>query len=248
MTLSKDQGALKPCPFCGGRAEPDTDDLSCHSVRCMDCTIVLGSYSTAKSAAANWNRRPPLAAEPVGRWPFVESPVDFADRLTKALESFDGYMLGAVRNVLIENPPQLNSLPTLQSDLAQAQRQIKEWECSLSDYREKWNLVALENQKLAAERDKLQADLTEARAKVANLTADRDQLQMDLKLACNLATEAMALLTRYASECAECGGKGWFYVGEGVSGRGPDDVDPEQEHCSECADIREFLAKAKGAV
>lgn len=38
-------------------------------------------------------------------WPFVESPAEFAERLVQALRKFD--MLGAVRHVLIENPPAL---------------------------------------------------------------------------------------------------------------------------------------------
>lgn len=58
------------------------------------------------------------------------------------------------------------------------------------------------------------------------------------------APELLALVQRYASECAECGGKGWYYVGEGVSGSGPDDIEPEQAHCPECADIRAVIAKA----
>lgn len=57
------------------------------------------------------DQRPAPASETekrkVKRWPFVESPGEFADRLTKALGDFDGYVLGAVRNVLIENPPEL---------------------------------------------------------------------------------------------------------------------------------------------
>jgi hypothetical protein len=48
--------------------------------------------------------------EEVKRWPFVETPGEFADRLLVALNALDGYLLGAVRNVLIENPPQLASL------------------------------------------------------------------------------------------------------------------------------------------
>ncbi len=48
---------LKACPFCGGKAEPDTDDLGAHGIRCMDCTIYLGAYSTARRAAEVWNRR-----------------------------------------------------------------------------------------------------------------------------------------------------------------------------------------------
>ena len=39
------------------------------------------------------------------RWPFVESPGDFAKRLERAIWSFSGDTLAAVRNVLIENPP-----------------------------------------------------------------------------------------------------------------------------------------------
>lgn len=58
------------------------------------------------------------------------------------------------------------------------------------------------------------------------------------------APELLALVERYASECGECGGKGWFYVGEGISGRGPDDVEPKREHCGECEDIRAAIAKA----
>ena len=42
---------------------------------------------------------------PVKRWPFVESPGDFAVRLSEALNHFS--LLAAVRNVMIENPPAL---------------------------------------------------------------------------------------------------------------------------------------------
>lgn len=51
--------------------------------------------------------------EPVKRWPFAESPGEFADRLNKALGSdFNGFLdaarvLAAVRTVLIERPPAL---------------------------------------------------------------------------------------------------------------------------------------------
>jgi hypothetical protein len=52
---------------------------------------------------------PPVerAAEPVRRWPFVESPGEFTLRLWRAYTEFDGDMLAAVRFVLIENPPTL---------------------------------------------------------------------------------------------------------------------------------------------
>lgn len=39
------------------------------------------------------------------RWPFAESPGDFAWRLHLALQEFDSDLLAAVRHVLIENPP-----------------------------------------------------------------------------------------------------------------------------------------------
>lgn len=45
------------------------------------------------------------------RWPFLESPGDFATRLEAAYFAFDSDMLAAVRNCLIENPPMLASAP-----------------------------------------------------------------------------------------------------------------------------------------
>jgi hypothetical protein len=59
-----------------------------------------------------------------------------------------------------------------------------------------------------------------------------------------VASELRDLATRYASECAECGGKGYYFEGEAITGRGPDDVFPEQVACPECADIRALIAKA----
>jgi hypothetical protein len=91
---------LKPCPFCGGRAEPDTDDLGCHSVRCMDCTIVLGAYSTAKSAAVNWNRRPvvsPSASPAPGDTPppFPNFPGETLESMAEIGEAFMDAMPGS---------------------------------------------------------------------------------------------------------------------------------------------------------
>jgi len=45
------------------------------------------------------------AAQPDKRWPFVESPGEFTDRLQVAMQ--DCPLIGAVRHVLIENPPEL---------------------------------------------------------------------------------------------------------------------------------------------
>jgi hypothetical protein len=59
-----------------------------------------------------------------------------------------------------------------------------------------------------------------------------------------LATKNAQLLViakRYASECLNCGGHGFVYEGEAITGRGPDDVFPNQVACDECADIRALI-------
>lgn len=48
------------------------------------------------------------------------------------------------------------------------------------------------------------------------------------------APELLAMVRRYASECAECG--------DGHS----DDFDPDGSECPECADIRALIRKAEG--
>lgn len=53
-----------------------------------------------------------LQARPVGAgmgWPFVESPGEFTERLREAMQHFP--LIGAVRHVLIENPPTLTTPP-----------------------------------------------------------------------------------------------------------------------------------------
>jgi len=50
-------------------------------------------------------RMPAQAAQQDKRWPFVESPGEFTERLRKAMQ--DCPLIGAVRQVLIENPPKL---------------------------------------------------------------------------------------------------------------------------------------------
>lgn len=58
------------------------------------------------------------------------------------------------------------------------------------------------------------------------------------------APELLELANRLASECAECDGRGFVYGDDGVSGRGPDDVEPTRVACAECDDIRAVIAKA----
>jgi hypothetical protein len=55
-------------------------------------------------------------------------------------------------------------------------------------------------------------------------------------------------LREWASECTECKGKGYTYGDDGITGRGPDDRDPTQYHCEDCADIRETIAACKKAL
>lgn len=51
---------------------------------------------------------PQQQAGAVKRWPFVETPGEFTQRLSDALDHFE--LLGAVRHVLIENPPTLAAM------------------------------------------------------------------------------------------------------------------------------------------
>lgn len=50
----------------------------------------------------------PVVPRPIQRWPFVESPGEFAQRLRDAMVFF-GDALPAIRNVVIENPPTLSA-------------------------------------------------------------------------------------------------------------------------------------------
>jgi len=49
----------------------------------------------------------PVVPRPIQRWPFAESPGEFAQRLRDAMVFF-GDALPAIRNVVIENPPTLS--------------------------------------------------------------------------------------------------------------------------------------------
>lgn len=75
-----------------------------------------GDYEDGEWEALDLARAALAARQPVeetvkdsaaGSWPFVESPCEFAARMTDGLRRFD--MLGAVRHVLIENPPEFVS-------------------------------------------------------------------------------------------------------------------------------------------
>ena len=48
---------LKPCPFCGGKAELfGTEETGVFYVECLDCNV-NDNFDTAEEAIAAWNRR-----------------------------------------------------------------------------------------------------------------------------------------------------------------------------------------------
>jgi len=50
--------ALKPCPFCGGKAEGYTDQGDFFYCKCLDCKAASDvSYETGAEAREAWNRR-----------------------------------------------------------------------------------------------------------------------------------------------------------------------------------------------
>lgn len=46
------------------------------------------------------------------------------------------------------------------------------------------------------------------------------------------------------AKCDECGGKGYVYEGEAITGRGPEDVFPEKAACPECQPAPEGVSDA----
>lgn len=60
------------------------------------------------------------------------------------------------------------------------------------------------------------------------------------------APDLLALARQYASECSGCDGRGFTVGDDGITGRGPDDVEPTRYACEDCEDIRAVIAKAEG--
>lgn len=48
---------LKPCPFCGGKADYDYDDYGIHAF-CTKCDSRTGDFETINEALNSWNFRP----------------------------------------------------------------------------------------------------------------------------------------------------------------------------------------------
>ncbi|MEA2037283.1 MAG: Lar family restriction alleviation protein [Nanoarchaeota archaeon] len=60
---------LKPCPFCGGKAEvmekTDDDHVWCKIVSCYSCWAKTGLFDKREDAIKAWNTRPKLSEEKV---------------------------------------------------------------------------------------------------------------------------------------------------------------------------------------
>jgi Lar family restriction alleviation protein len=54
---ANDKIELKPCPFCGGKAEMVSDFDDEHYVYCIGCKGGWKTMETPEEAAAEWNRR-----------------------------------------------------------------------------------------------------------------------------------------------------------------------------------------------
>ena len=72
---------LKPCPFCGGKAQLDHDGLADYSyVRCMEChartrEITVASYHCSDDKAIElWNHRADVLENVKGEWEHWGSP------------------------------------------------------------------------------------------------------------------------------------------------------------------------------
>ena len=50
---------LKPCPFCGGKAQIDHyfDAELVYDIWCTSCTVILRAKKDEQSAIAAWNKR-----------------------------------------------------------------------------------------------------------------------------------------------------------------------------------------------
>lgn len=94
----------------------------------------------------------------VQRWPFVESPGDFTERLRDAMNRFP--LIGAVRHVLIEDPP---TIATTGAGLVEAQVKglVAQW-MSVAH-----GLRVLGDEKAAEATDECAAELAEAIAEAA---------------------------------------------------------------------------------
>jgi ribA/ribD-fused uncharacterized protein len=87
----------------------DVANMAMMVVDVCGCLAVEDSSPTpAAEQAAQPSEPAPTQAEPVRRWPFVETPGEFAERLRATLHEF-GELLPAVRYVLIEEPAALAS-------------------------------------------------------------------------------------------------------------------------------------------
>ena len=57
---------IKPCPFCGGKAEPYKDDEEWVHIKCRECWNETDGHTTLDTAMEFWNKR--TETRPQGRW------------------------------------------------------------------------------------------------------------------------------------------------------------------------------------
>ncbi|MBQ6664133.1 MAG: Lar family restriction alleviation protein [Synergistaceae bacterium] len=73
----KEPAGIKPCPFCGGRAEPyQEEDESWVRIKCTECWAETNGCDTLETALEQWNNRAYMRLE--GKW--VQEDRDTGDK------------------------------------------------------------------------------------------------------------------------------------------------------------------------
>lgn len=135
------------------------------------------------------------------RWPFVESPGEFTKRLHKALGDFD--LLGAVRNVLIENPPEIavptTDAPTLidPAELAALRQRLAEQQREIETFRAAQKACETCDAPTAAEVERLLARIAELERKPS--------LREQMMPTCLVCGDAHATMNCTKVNCADAG-------------------------------------------
>jgi hypothetical protein len=109
------------------------------------------------------------------------------------------------------------------------------------------NQIAIENKRLFSQLSALQAEAAMYRSEhegmrqslvalsKAPYPATAAELQSWARVQLQEITLASSAAKGEQEKCGTCGGKGYVYEGEAITGRGPDDVFPEKVACPDCA-------------
>lgn len=117
---------LKPCPFCGGKAQLDHDGLADYSyVRCMEChartrDITVASYHCSDDKAIElWNHRADVRENVRGRWVEVVDRTEMYDK--EGVKTwgmlFQCNQCGFVLNAIEGHTGQYNFCPNCGADM-----------------------------------------------------------------------------------------------------------------------------------